>query len=265
MNVQLDDKVLIVTGGTQGIGESIALHAAALGAAGIVICGRQQDKGKRVEAAIEATGCSAVYVPADLSRVDDGRHVVQVCDERFGRVDCLVNAAADTSRGDLDNTSVELWDYLFALNVRAPFILTKECVRIMRRENIAGGIVNIVSVAGYCGQPVMVGYSTTKGALATFTSSCANALKEEQIRVNGIMLGWTDTPGEDEVMQKNGMPENWLEVAEQAMPFGRLIKAAEVAKLCLYLLSDESGVVTGSLIDYAQRATSFVPPVKIEW
>ena len=262
---QLDGKVLIVTGSTQGIGESTALLAAISGAAGIVVCGRQEDQGKRVEAAIKDKDCPAVYVPADLSRVEDCRRVVAVCDEKFGRVDCLINSAADTSRGTLGETSVELWDYLFAVNTRAPFILTQECVRIMQRENIAGGIVNIASIAGYCGQPAMVAYSSTKGALATFTSNCANALKEEKIRVNGIMLGWTDTPGEDTVMRDNGFADNWLEIAEQAMPFGRLIKSIDVAKLCVFLLSDESGIVTGSLIDYAQRAPAFVSPIRVDW
>jgi len=261
----LADKVLIITGSTQGIGESVALLAADSGAAGVVICGRQQEKGEHVEAAIQKKGCRAIYVPADLSRVEDCRRVVQACDEQFGRVDCLINSAADTNRGTLDDTSVELWDYLFAVNVRAPFLLTQECVRIMRRETTAGRIVNIASIAGYCGQPTMVGYSTTKGALATMTANCANALKEERIRVNGIMLGWTDTPGEDGVMRKNGFAENWLETAEKAMPFGQLIKAHEVARLCIFLLSDESGIMTGSLIDYAQRASAFVPPIEINW
>ena len=95
---RLDNKVLIVTGSTQGIGATTALLAADSGAAGIVICGRQQDKGKSVEAEIRDKGCSAVYVPADLSDVDQCRRVVQTCDEQFGRIDCLVNAAADTSR-----------------------------------------------------------------------------------------------------------------------------------------------------------------------
>ena len=261
----LENKVIIVTGSTQGIGEAIALHAADSGAAGIVLCGRQQDKGRAVEAAIREKGCPVEYVPADLSIEGDCRRVVGVCDEQFGRVDCLVNSAADTNRARLQDTTVEFWDYLFAVNVRAPMILTQECVNIMRREKVAGGIVNILSVAGYCGQPIMVAYSTTKGALATFTSNCANAFREERIRVNGIMLGWTDTPGEDAVMRKTGFPENWLETAEQAMPFGRLIKAIDVARLSIYLLSDDSGIVTGSLIDYAQRATAFVPPVHIDW
>ena len=250
---RLDGKVVIVTGSTQGVGEAVVRHAAESGAAGVVLCGRQEEKGTRIANEIEAAGCAAVYVPADLSIVDDCRRVVQSCNERFGRVDGLVNAAADTNRGDLDNTSVEFWDYLFAVNVRAPFVLTQESVRIMKRERIAGSIVNILSVAAYCGLPFICAYSSTKGALSTFTKNTANGLRDDRIRVNGINLGWTDTPAEHDVQRKMGRPEDWLDVAESDSPFGRLIKPVDVARLCSYLLSEESGVVTGSLIDYAQR------------
>ena len=249
----LENKVILVTGSTQGVGEAVARHAAESGAAGVVLCGRQEEKGASVASEIEAAGCPAVYVRADLSVVEDCRRVVQACDDRFGRIDGLVNAAADTNRGDLDNTSVEFWDYLFAVNVRAPFLLTQESVRVMKREQIAGSIVNILSVAAYCGLPFICAYSSTKGALSTFTKNVANGLREDRIRVNGINLGWTDTPAEHDVQHKMGRPADWLEIAEAESPFGRLIKPIDVARLCTYLLSEESGVVTGSLIDYAQR------------
>ena len=257
---RLEGKVILATGGTQGIGEAAALHAARNKAAGVVICGRQQDKGRAVAARLEALGCEAEFVRADLSVVDDCRHVVRRCDERFGRVDGLVNAAADTNRATLEETTVEFWDSLFAVNVRAPMILTQECVRIMKREGIAGSIVNILSVAAYCGLENLVAYSSTKGALRTFTKNVANGLRKDRIRVNGINLGWTDTPAEHVVQRKQGSPEDWLEIAEQKSPFGRLLKPDDVARLCLYLLSDESGILTGSTIDYSQRVMGFFPP-----
>jgi len=257
---KLDDKVIVTTGGTQGIGEAVALHAAQNGAAGVVLCGRQEEKGRAVAQRVEELGCAAEFVRADLSLVEDCREVMRRCDERFGRVDGLVNAAADTSRGTLEETTPEFWDYLFAVNVRAPFLLTQDCVRIMRREKIAGSIVNILSVVRYCGLPILPAYSSTKGALATFTKNTANALRGDRIRVNGITLGWTDTPAEHVVQVKQGSPENWLEQAETASPFGRLIKSDDVARLCLYLLSEESGILTGSNIDYSQRVMGVFPP-----
>ena len=130
----------------------------------------------------------------------------------------------------------------------------------MKRENIAGSIVNILSVASYCGLDILVAYSSTKGALRTFTKNVANGLRKHRIRVNGINLGWTDTPTEHVVRRKQGSPENWLDIAEQESPFGRLIKPDDVARLCRYLLSDESGILTGSNVDYSQRVMGFYPP-----
>lgn len=257
---QLDGKVIIATGGTQGVGEAVAIHAAQAGAAGVVICGRQQDKGQAVTARIETLGCPAEFVSADLSIAEDCRNVVRRCDDRFGRVDGLVNAAADTNRSTLDETTVEFWDYQFAVNVRAPFLLTQETVRIMKRENNSGSIVNILSVAAYCGMDILPTYSSTKGALRTFTKNVANSLRQHRIRVNGINLGWTDTPAEHDVQRKQGSPENWKEIAEQKSPFGRLLNSDDVARLCLYLLSDDSGILTGSNMDYSQRVMGVFPP-----
>jgi len=257
---RLADKVVIVTGGTQGVGEAVARHVAEEGAAGVVLCGRQADKGQAVATHISQLGCGVEFVQADLARVEDCRRVVHHCDERFGRVDGLVNAAADTNRGTLEETTVEFWDHLFAVNVRAPFLLTQETVRVMRRTRSPGSIVNILSVAAYCGMENLCAYSSTKGALQTFTKNTANALRRDRIRVNGINLGWTDTPGEHAVQAKQGAPTNWLEVAEQAAPFGRLVKPDDVARLCTFLLSEESGILTGSCIDYTQRVMGFVAP-----
>jgi NAD(P)-dependent dehydrogenase (short-subunit alcohol dehydrogenase family) len=129
----------------------------------------------------------------------------------------------------------------------------------MRREQTPGAIVNVGSVAAYCGGAILMAYSTTKGALSTFTKNCAQALRQDRIRVNGIQLGWTDTPAEHVVQKGQGSPEDWLETAERESPFGRLLKPLDVARLCAYLLGEESGIVTGSLIDYSQRVMGVYP------
>jgi NAD(P)-dependent dehydrogenase (short-subunit alcohol dehydrogenase family) len=209
---------------------------------------------------IEALGSKAEFVRADLSVVDDCRNVVARCDQVFGRVDGLVNAAADTNRATLDEATVEFWDYQFAVNVRAPFLLTQEAARIMRRENIAGSIVNILSVAAYCGMDILPAYSSTKGALATFTKNTANGLRKDSISVKGINLGWTDTPNEHLVQKRQVSPDPWQEIGEQSSPWGRILKPDDVAKLCLYLLSDDSGILTGSNMDFAHRVMGVFPP-----
>ncbi len=253
---RLDGRIIIVTGSTQGVGAAIASHCAEQGAAGLVICGRNEENGRAVAAAIDQ--CPVEFVRADFEHVEDCRRVVHRCDEKFGRVDGLVNAAALTTRGTLDETSVEMWDQLFAVNTRAPFFVTQEVVRIMRRERISGSIVNILSITKYCGPDFICAYSSSKGALATFTKNIANHLLAERIRVNGINLGWTDTPNEHVAQLSMGQPENWLEHAERVSPFGRLIKPIDVARLAVFLLSEDSGVMTGALIDQAQRVIGAV-------
>lgn len=257
---RIDGKVVIVTGGTQGVGEATAVLAAERGAAGVVICGRNVEAGAGVADAIKNAGADSHFVKCDLSNVDNCRAVVRECDEKFGRIDCLVNAAADTNRGTLEDTTVEFWDHQFAVNVRGPFFLIQEAIKVMRREKTAGAIVNVLSVSKYCGMPNLVSYSATKGALSTLTKNIANCVRHDRIRVNGINLGWTDTPGEHVVQAKQGSPDNWLETGEATSPFGRLIKPLDVARLTLYLLSDESGILTGSNMDYTQRVVGFFPP-----
>jgi len=250
---KLNHKIIIVTGGTQGLGEGIAQHLAELGAAGLVICGRNQEQGQAVANSLAELGCQSLYVPADLAREEDCRQVVRACDERFGRLDGLVNAAGVTTRGTLEDTTVELWDYIFAVNARAPFILIQEARRIMQREKRGGSIVNILSMSSYGGQPFIMAYCASKGALATLTKNVAHSLRFERIRVNGLNIGWTSTTAEDAVQKAMGNPDNWLELAEAEMPFKRILHPLDIAKLTAYLLSDDAELMTGAIIDFDQH------------
>jgi NAD(P)-dependent dehydrogenase (short-subunit alcohol dehydrogenase family) len=219
----------------------------------VVICGRSAAGGSAVTAAIEDAGARAEYVAADLAEAAACRAVIAACDARFGRLDGLVNAAGITDRGTIENTTTELWDRMFAINARAPFILMQESIAMMKRDSIAGAIVNIITMSSHGGQPFLTAYAASKGALATLTKNVAHAVRGDRIRVNGINIGWTDTPNEHKVQKSDGMPADWLVSAEAAQPFGRLIKAQDVANICLFLLSPRSGVMTGALIDCDQN------------
>jgi NAD(P)-dependent dehydrogenase (short-subunit alcohol dehydrogenase family) len=186
--------------------------------------------------------------------------VVQQADEVFGRIDGLVNAAALTARGTLEDTTVELWDKMFAINTRAPFILMQEAVRVMKRLGQGGSIVNILSMAAHGGQPKLTPYSVSKGALATLTKNAANALRYDRIRVNGLNIGWMATPNEHLVQRKEGQPEDWLERADARMPFKRILRPRDVAGLTAYLLSDEAELMTGALIDFDQYVMGIYNP-----
>jgi len=223
------------------------------GAEGIVIFGRNREKGEAVAKSIAEVGSRCLYIPADLVNENDCCNVVHACDERFGRVDGLVNAAGVTNRGGIEDTKTELWDYIFAINVRAPFIIMQESVRIMKREKRGGSIVNIISMVSHGGSPYLTAYSTSKGALATLTRNVANALRFDRIRVNGINMGWTATVGEDKTQKEMGEPDNWIELADKKMPFKRILRPSDVAGLAVYLISDDSIMMTGSIIDFDQN------------
>ena len=249
----LTGKYAIVTGSTQGLGEAIARMFKARGAAGLIICGRNEERGNVVATSLHSDTCPAHFVQADLANVDDCRRIVAAADEHFGSVHILVNAAGVSDRGTIWDTTPELWDWIMAINVRAPFILTQESIKIMRRENIEGSIVNIGSVSAYGSVPFLTPYATSKGALMTFTKNVAYAIMRHRIRINMLNIGWMDTPGENVIQHKyHDADDNWLKNAEAGMPFGRLLKPEEVARAVGFLASEESGMMTGSIVDMDQ-------------
>jgi NAD(P)-dependent dehydrogenase (short-subunit alcohol dehydrogenase family) len=251
---QLAGKFAVVTGGTQGLGETIARLFAERGAAGIVICGRKRERGLHVAESLSTAGCPTSFVEADLGRVEDCRRVIAEADRRFGKLHALVNVAALTDRGTILDTSPELFDRIFAVNVRAPFFLMQDAAKIMRRTRTEGAIVNILSMSGHGGQPFLSAYSTSKGALATLTRNTAFSLLPDRIRVNGLNIGWMDTPGEHAIQASfHHAPADWLAKAEAAQPFGRLLKPTEVASAVCFLCSAEAGLMTGSIIDFDQQ------------
>ncbi len=142
---------------------------------------------------------------------------------------------------------------MFAVNVRAPFFLMQEVIKVMRREKTEGTIVNIGSMSAKAGQPFIAAYCASKGALETLTKNTAYAVLRNRIRVNGLNIGWMASEGEDRIQREyHDAPANWLEKAAASQPFGRLVDPAEVARACAYLSSAESGLMTGSVICFDQ-------------
>jgi NAD(P)-dependent dehydrogenase (short-subunit alcohol dehydrogenase family) len=250
----LEGKIAVVTGSTQGLGEAIAHLFAERGIAGLVVTGRNESNGARVKAALEDKGVKTVFVPADLSVMKDTDKIIAAANSAFGRVDILVNSAGLTDRGTIWDTQPELFDRMFAINVRAPFFLMQQALKVMDRERIKGSIVNIISMSGHGGQSFITAYAASKGALITLTKNVAYSVMNRQIRVNGLTIGHMDTPGEDRIMKVfHGADDSWLQGAEAQKPFGRLLKPDEVARAVGFLASAESGLMTGSIIDLDQQ------------
>jgi NAD(P)-dependent dehydrogenase (short-subunit alcohol dehydrogenase family) len=250
------DKIALVTGSNNGgLGTISALQLAEQGAKGIVLTGRSKTvETEKIIEEINKLGAEVVFIETDLKNPNECKTLIQKVDKHFGKIDGLVNSAGLTSRGTIENTSVELWDEHFAINVRAPFLLMQGCIMIMKREKIAGSIVNIITQTAHGGQPFLTPYAASKGALMNLTKNVAHSQKFNRIRVNAVMPGWMDTPGEHAIQKEfHKAPDNWLESAEAKQPMGKLIKPVELSGLITYLLSDSSGVITGSVIDYDQN------------
>lgn len=259
MQQLLTGKILIVTGGTQGLGRAVAEAAAREGAAGVVIVGRSGEKAEVALAAIREHGSAtdgfdARAIIADLAVAGEAERVVAETIAHFGRVDSLVNAAGATTRGTLLDTSRELLQEHLNLNITVPFMMMQGAVADMRRRGAPGTIVNVISMSMHGGQPYLAPYVASKAGLAGLTKNAAFAHRFDRIRINGLNIGWTATPGEAITQQTfHGAEDDWLERAEAKQPMGQLGRPDEIADAIVFLLSARSGVVTGSIIDWDQN------------
>jgi len=255
---QFAGKVIVVTGSTQGIGAETAQLFAARGASAVTICGRQQDQGDVIKSQIESQGAQCLYVKADFNNADDCKRVISLTDKKFGTINSLVNVAGYTERGTILSTTLDNYDKNFNINAKAPFILIQETIKIMMRDGNAGTIASVLSMALYSGMQFITAYSGSKAALGIMIKNIANSVAGHQIRVNGVNIGWTDTPGEHAIQTRvHGEGKDWLKNAEQKVPFKRLTKPIDVARCLAFLCSEESGVVTGSLIDFDQTVNGW--------
>jgi len=249
----IDGKIAVITGGTQGLGAAIARQLAEAGAAGIVLVGRGREKGEKVATEIsESFGIDVRMVAADLGNLEDVHRIMAETDNAFGRVDILVNAAGLTDRGNILNTSAELFDSMFAVNVRAPFFLMQDAAKIMIREGVEGRIVNIGSMSEHAGQPFLCPYSASKGALATLTRNAGFALMRNRIHVNQLSIGWMNSDHERKLIEFETGDPHFIDRAAAAKPFGRILDPKEVAKAVLWMASNDSGMMTGTIVNFDQ-------------
>jgi NAD(P)-dependent dehydrogenase (short-subunit alcohol dehydrogenase family) len=256
--LSLNGRVALVTGSTSGIGRGIAQLFAALGAK-VVVHGRDPGRAQDAAQALADEGGQARSVASDLVDEEACRALMDEAARAFGGLDILVNNAADTSRGDVEDTTVQLWDRILAVNLRAPFILLQQAIPHFRRKG-GGSVVNIGSINAYIGEPKLCAYSVSKGGLMTLTKNAAALLNRDRIRVNQINAGWTLTEGEDRVKrEQEGQSADWLAEAVTTRPFGRLLSPADIAYAAAYFASDASACVTGTVLDLEQYPVGAPP------
>jgi NAD(P)-dependent dehydrogenase (short-subunit alcohol dehydrogenase family) len=252
--MSLATKIALVTGSTSGIGRGIAERFVERGARVVFHGQREAEK----EVLTVAPGPDVAFVAGDLADVETCRNVVRFAIERFGGIDILVNNAGITSRGHLETVSVELWDRIMHVNLRAPFLCLQEAVKSMKTRG-GGSIINIGSINAYIGEPKLGPYSVSKGGLMTMTRNAAATLNRYRIRVNQINVGWTLTEGEERVKREEEGDPEWLGKAVATRPFGRLLLPADVAAAAEYFASDASALVTGAIMDLEQYPVGAPP------
>lgn len=242
----LSGKVVVVNGGTKGLGRSAAIGIGAQGAH-VIIGGRNEADGKSAAAEIrEQGGPEAMFVAADIREPEACRCLIESAEKQFGRVDGLVNYAGILPIGSLLETDEKLFDDVFDTNIKGPFFCAKYAVESMLRTG-GGSIINVGSCHGYGGEADRAPYACSKGALLTLTRHIARNYARNQIRCNWITMGWVATPGEMDLRRTQGRDMVWLEeTARQVIPMGRLQTGEDNLHAFLYLLSDASSQVTGT-------------------
>jgi len=256
--MRLKDKVILVTGSTTGIGESMVRIFAQEGAR-VMIHGTREDAARKLAAEI---GKAAGIVIGALDDPTVPVRLIAGTIDKFGRIDGLVNNAASMARGNLQDTDLAAFDRTVAINLRAPFLLTQAVLPHFRKQG-GGRVLNIGSINGYCGEANQFAYSISKGGMMTMTRNLADALGREGIRVNQFNVGWTLTPNEYELKKKEGLPDNWpAKVPKTYAPSGRLLSPEDIAWAGVYFLSDEAALINGAILDVEQYPIIGRNPVK---
>lgn len=254
MNTDFSGRIAVVTGSTQGLGAAVARQMVDRGVAGVVLTGRNAERGGTVAESIEARGARAIFVRADLADPAAPDHIIKAADDAFGRIDVLINSAGITDRDTVLDSTPEFFDRMMAINTRAPWFLMQGAIKMMLREGIGGSIVNVLSISSHAGQPYIASYCASKAALGVYTKNTANAVRKDRIRVNALNPGWMSTPAEDRIQREcHGAVDGWAEKAGAGLPFGSLIDPEDAARAIVFLASPESGFMTGAVVDYDQQ------------
>lgn len=242
---RLSNKVIVISGGTKGVGRAFAEVAGREGAK-VVIGGRDEKAGKETVRNIKTFGSEGMFVHCDLLKVEDCKSLFDEAYEKYGRIDGFFNYAGVTPVSPLDSCDEDTFDWVMDVNFKAAFFCCQQAVKYMRR-NGGGSIVLTGSAHAWGGQKDRAAYACSKGVLRILTEHIAHQDAGEQIRGNYLTLGWTPTEGEVELRRSQGESEAELRRrASRILPMGRMCERSDYMEGLIYLMSDESAMMTGS-------------------
>lgn len=247
---RFDGQIVIVTGGTSGIGKASAIHFAGEGAT-VVITGRRVERGEGVVREIGASGGKAQFIAADHKKPEDCRRVVETVIDQFGRVDILFNNAGIVVKGRADETTEDVWRDVMELNVTAVWRMSRLVLRHMRKQG-KGVIVNNASDWGLVGGKEAVAYCASKGAVVQMTKAMALDHAQENIRINAVCPGdtYVDRWAESGYFESSGPADVATAKADlgRELPMGRVGESGEIARAVLFLASDDASFITGTAL-----------------
>jgi NAD(P)-dependent dehydrogenase (short-subunit alcohol dehydrogenase family) len=247
--MQLQDKVIIITGSTQGIGKAIAKKCLDQGAK-LFIHGKDSEQ---IQSQGLDYGKDVKGVACDLLTPNAHLQIYEQAIKAFGHVDGLVNNAGIYPRSDIHTTDEQLFDRVMAINAKIPLLLTQCVAKGLIEKKRSGSIVNIGSINAHCGQPDLLAYSMSKGALMTMTRNLADSLSHHMIRVNQLNVGWTSTDNEVKLKQKEGLGDDWqTRIPATYAPRGTILTPEEIAEHAVFWLSDKSIPCNGAVYELEQ-------------
>lgn len=242
---RLEDKVIVISGGTKGVGRTMAVECAREGAK-VVIGGRDENTAELIIKEITSFDGECIFVYTDLLKIDDCRRLFDTAFETYGRVDGFFNYAGVTPVSPLDTCDEETFDWVMDVNFKACFFCCQQAIKYMRL-NGGGSIVLTGSAHAWGGQKDRAAYACSKGVLRTLMEHISHQYASEQIRCNYLTLGWTPTEGEVSLRNSQGESEDELRRrAAKILPMGRMCEKEDYVEAIIYILSDSSSMMTGS-------------------
>jgi NAD(P)-dependent dehydrogenase (short-subunit alcohol dehydrogenase family) len=250
MTGRLSDKVVAITGGGSGIGRAAAVRFAAEGAV-VAVLDLRLDAAEESVALVEKEGGQALAVTVDVADAASVATAFAAVADRFGRIDALFNNAGIFSRGSVAVAEEDDWDRTFAVNVKGVFLCARAALPHMNpAEGQTGSIINVASVAGLVAVENVAAYCASKGAVISLTRSMANDLAPQRVRVNAICPGTVFTPLMEPLIaiRGGGDYDKGMAMTLEKYPIGRLGTVDDIANLALFLASEESSFMTGSIL-----------------